>query len=438
MAVAVPAKLLSFRGGRAQLEPAGLAMIEAAPGPVRPIVIVGDGRSGKSTIASAVANWLGYRGTSFRTGNSCTPVTDGIDVLALRVQGYPGSFLLFDCEGTTNPVGAVREEVSLFGYLLAGAGTVMYLTDDYWREPQTQCLARIAASRQLLHGGPVGAMPKPRLILVCNMTRPCMDQQREQELLSQELVGGARGQERTAILAAFQTGIRMAHVPMMKEPGYAGALQGLCQAAQSTSPTTLGGLEVDGQQLKDLIIACHKQLMVEGKHVIDVPDLLTASAQAFLGPLVQQLCTEQESYFAKPDFHTYQRNFHLYDPTPSLLQAYNEKTARLQHPLRQTYREALASYLEERSARQEQTNTELGQQVETMGTESREECVSSYSKKVGRRRRSGIEGFFGGRSDVYATVKVYRQLTRTTMVRKNGETSYSDWVEVGRHERFEQ
>merc|ERR1712050_731859 len=88
--------LLKFEGERPLLCEDGLKAIAALPGPVCPIAFVGDGRSGKSFLASKVVGV----DNAFETDDSDVAVTEGIDVAI--ITSHPGHMVIFDCEGGNN------------------------------------------------------------------------------------------------------------------------------------------------------------------------------------------------------------------------------------------------------------------------------------------------------------------------------------------------
>ncbi|CAE8721039.1 unnamed protein product, partial [Polarella glacialis] len=114
--------LLKFRDpdGTPFLCEEGLAVIERLPGPVCPIAFVGDGRSGKSFLASRIAG----EGT-FKDDDSDVAVTEGIDVVAF--SSHPGHILIFDCEGGNNALSKSHSIVTVVGALLATA--LVFVTD---------------------------------------------------------------------------------------------------------------------------------------------------------------------------------------------------------------------------------------------------------------------------------------------------------------------
>jgi len=157
-------RLLKFEGPQEKpvLCEEGLAAIAQLPGPVCPVAFVGDGRSGKSFLASKLAG----EGT-FQTDDSDVAVTEGIDVAVMG--NHPGHFIIFDCEGGNNAMSKSHSVVTVVGALLATA--LVFVTDGKASEAAVEALSGMLEERSLIKLDGTGSMHAQNLLFVVNQNR---------------------------------------------------------------------------------------------------------------------------------------------------------------------------------------------------------------------------------------------------------------------------
>ncbi|CAJ1443859.1 unnamed protein product [Effrenium voratum] len=141
--------LLKFKGETPILCEEGLAVIEALPGPLCPIAFVGDGRSGKSYLASKTVGV-----DAFKDDDSEEAVTEGIDVAA--ISSHPGHLLVFDCEGGNNALSKSHSIVTVVGALFATA--LIFVTDGKASEAAVEALGRMLEERALIKCDGTGSL----------------------------------------------------------------------------------------------------------------------------------------------------------------------------------------------------------------------------------------------------------------------------------------
>mmetsp|Transcript_152230 Transcript_152230/g.268792 ORF Transcript_152230/g.268792 Transcript_152230/m.268792 type:complete len:121 (-) Transcript_152230:14-376(-) len=96
---------------KGRLADEGLNLIKGVSGPICPVIFIGDGRGGKSYLASRIAG----DEESFTSSDSAEPVTEGIDVVFRSVSKVleeagekvepsrkDEQLLILDCEGGNN------------------------------------------------------------------------------------------------------------------------------------------------------------------------------------------------------------------------------------------------------------------------------------------------------------------------------------------------
>jgi hypothetical protein len=140
-----------------------LEAIMKLPGPILPIAFVGDGRSGKSFLASKLA------GTedAFPTDDSDVAVTHGIDVMIL--PHHPGHIVVMDCEGGNNALSKSHSIVTVIGALLAT--TLIFVTDGKASESAIEALSMMLQERSLIKCDGTGTLASQTLLFVVNQNR---------------------------------------------------------------------------------------------------------------------------------------------------------------------------------------------------------------------------------------------------------------------------
>jgi len=88
-------------GGRWELQPEGVALLQQVPAPMVVVAVAGLYRTGKSFFLNSLAGHVGERSRSgFRVGSTSESCTRGIDVCVPSSASSPaGSLVLLDTEG---------------------------------------------------------------------------------------------------------------------------------------------------------------------------------------------------------------------------------------------------------------------------------------------------------------------------------------------------
>lgn len=133
------------------------------PGPVCPIAFVGDGRSGKSYLASKLAGFS----EAFPTDDSDEAVTEGIDAMILPY--HPGHLILLDCEGGNNAMSKSHSIVTVVGALMATE--LIFVTDGKASEAAVEALAHMLEERSLIKCDGTGSLQAQTLLFVVNQNR---------------------------------------------------------------------------------------------------------------------------------------------------------------------------------------------------------------------------------------------------------------------------
>eukprot|EP00927_Polykrikos_kofoidii_P078657 TRINITY_DN75463_c0_g1_i1.p1 TRINITY_DN75463_c0_g1~~TRINITY_DN75463_c0_g1_i1.p1 ORF type:complete len:401 (+),score=88.12 TRINITY_DN75463_c0_g1_i1:82-1284(+) len=171
--------LLKFEGKdeRPVLCTEGLELINRLPGPVMPLAFVGDGRSGKSYLASKI---VGHE-DAFATDDSATAVTEGIDVAI--VHSHPGYMVVLDCEGGNNAMSKSHSIVTVVGALIATG--LIFVTDGKASEAAIEALARMLEERSLIKCDGTGSLHAQTLLFVVNQNRLRYSEDALEKILSQ-------------------------------------------------------------------------------------------------------------------------------------------------------------------------------------------------------------------------------------------------------------
>lgn len=261
---AVP--LLKFEGKeeRPVLCQEGLDLICTLPGPVMPVAFVGDGRSGKSYLASKV---IGREG-AFETDDSCEAVTEGIDIAV--VYSHPGHILVMDCEGGNNAMSASHTIVTVVGALIATC--LAFVTDGKASEAAIEALARMLEERSLIKCDGTGTLHAQRLLFVVNQNRLKYGDDAFEKILKSNH-GIERKEVRGLIADAYPEDRRSFHtVPSDHTKNFDEHWQKLHDAViDAATPLKMGKLWMSGLQVQDMIKQIHLELLKHGK--VSLPSL---------------------------------------------------------------------------------------------------------------------------------------------------------------------
>jgi len=242
----------------------GIEALERLPGPVCPIAFVGDGRSGKSFLASKLSG----SDDSFVQDDSAVAVTSGIDVLVL--PSHPGHLVIFDCEGGNNAMSKSHSIVTVVGALLATA--LVFVTDGKASEAAIEALALMLQERALIKCDGTGTLQAQTLLFVVNQNRLRYDEGALETILSRR--DDEEGAElRDLIDKAYPEGRRFFHtVPPDTKKGFAERWQALQEAVHGAAgPLKMGKLWMTGAQVVSMLRQVEKELRTRGK--VSLPSL---------------------------------------------------------------------------------------------------------------------------------------------------------------------
>lgn len=241
----------------------GLAALSRLPGPVCPIAFVGDGRSGKSFLASKLVG----EGT-FPQDDSDVAVTEGIDVAV--VQSHPGHIVVFDCEGGNNAMSKSHSIVTVVGALLATA--LVFVTDGKASESAIEALAHMLEERALIKCDGTGSLHAQSLLFVVNQNRLRYTGDALEKILSanhdqdrkdiRDLISATYSQDRRGFFT----------IPPDTKPDFEEKWNLMHNAVrEAATPLKMGKLWMSGAQVVNMLQEIEKLLTRHGK--ISLPTL---------------------------------------------------------------------------------------------------------------------------------------------------------------------
>uniref|UniRef100_A0A7S2QE74 Guanylate-binding protein N-terminal domain-containing protein n=1 Tax=Zooxanthella nutricula TaxID=1333877 RepID=A0A7S2QE74_9DINO len=262
-ATSVP--LLKFEGPQEKpvLDERGLAVIAALPGPVCPVAFVGDGRSGKSFLASK----LTCEG-AFTQDDSDVAVTSGIDVISM--ESHPGHLVVLDCEGGNNAMSKSHSIVTVVGALIATA--LVFVTDGKASEAAIEALSCMLEERTLIKCDGTGSMHAQSLIFVVNQNRLRYGDDAFEKILAAEH-DEDRKELRERISATYAEDRRkFVTIPGDHKPDFEQRWEQLHDAIrEAATPLKMGKLWMTGQQVVHMLKQIETLLSKHGK--VSLPSL---------------------------------------------------------------------------------------------------------------------------------------------------------------------
>lgn len=433
MPVAVP--LLKFPDGEAVLCEEGAAVLRGLEAPVCVATFVGDARCGKSTLASALAGDV----ETFATGNGAAPVTSGIDVCAVPHPSGRGSLLLLDCEGGNNPSAPVRITVDVLA-MLASTLTIQVAWGQM-SEAQLQQIGQSLAIRDCMQRpDPTMSLPAQRLLIVVNACHLEYPPDYIAETIKQRQDGHgceARNDLRSRIQEHYSE-VELLTLPMAMKQDIVGRVESLRKAAsESCAPVTMGGIELSGAQLVEVMASTVEVLRNRGE--IPVPSIFRhVIYDHWLQPKVHGLTADFEA--SLPLLHDYEPDLHRHDTRALLLQRLDSETSSTSHKgLVHQARSELETQLRWLWDKVVLRNKILGEETreEIIQLEKKEEeVVIPIPKETSRRRMEPPCCFVGSRrppspEPEETVVSPPKYMARTRKVKKCGSVEYSPWVETG-------
>lgn len=258
--------LLKFEGKeeRPVLCPEGIALIANLPGPVCPVAFVGDGRSGKSYLASKLVG----KAEAFKTDDSADAVTEGIDIAVYF--DHPGHVLVLDCEGGNNALSKSHSIVTVVGALIATA--LVFVTDGKASEAAIQALARMLEERSLIKADGTGSIHAQSLLFVVNQNRL-----RYQEDTLERILSATHGEDRVEVRQlinnAYPEDRRDFYtVPSDGKGEFTERWEKLSEAIRTAAvPLKMGRLWMTGAQVNGMLEQIEKELIKHGK--VSLPSL---------------------------------------------------------------------------------------------------------------------------------------------------------------------
>lgn len=260
--------LLKFEDEQPVICQEGMDAISELPGPICPIAFVGDGRSGKSYLASKLCGELLSGEGVFPTDDSDVAVTEGIDVAVL--PSHPGHILVFDCEGGNNAMSKSHSIVTVVGALLATA--LVFVTDGKASEAAIEALAQMLQERSLIKCDGTGSLHAQSLIFVVNQNRlRYKDEALETILTAQH--DSDRTELRELISSAYPADRRQfCTVPADHKPEFAEQWSKLHDVIHGAArPLKMGKLWMTGLQTAEMLRQIEKLLRKHGK--VSLPSL---------------------------------------------------------------------------------------------------------------------------------------------------------------------
>lgn len=240
-------------GSEKLVVPEEAAILRTLPPPIRVAGFVGPGRTGKSTLAGAVA----HTKSLFPSAKTTKAVTEGIDAAAMK---HPdgGSLILLDCEGFDNPLAPSRTEIVNLCSLVCGL--IVSVDFDRLDDSQLSSLEQLSACREVLLSNAKGSAlmpPPPDLLVVVNGSRfhDLYTDRTLEEALGYDEPGQTetgRHQTRAVIRKSFPNR-KFLSVPCLKETNYDQSIVKLRREVHKCLRLTCDQQPFDGQMFLNLV-----------------------------------------------------------------------------------------------------------------------------------------------------------------------------------------
>lgn len=383
--------LLKFKDETAYLAPEGLDEIKQLQGHICPIIFIGDGRSGKSYLASRLLDIDDV----FVSSDSADPVTEGVDMIMVPTRTLLGptdtntldgvqdeQILVLDCEGGNNAMAAIRTLVNVFGIVL---GTVVvFVANGMATEAALQNMNASLAARSLIRLDGNSQLPTQDLVFVVNKNTLRYDTSALEKILDQKYDDPGRQELREVVRSAFPRRDFFA-VPLMGMPDFepaVGRLRG--HLVEARRPLVVGGVSVSGTQLAGLLNLLVSEIRKTNE--VSFPSMKRCVIfDGFLAPLVNKLADDFRA--ALPQLDDYDPELSSRDSREMVVSSFNEASAHLAHEamLRDEARALLQERLGVLWREVEMANEAFGNEVFFVAQEEREALVSSRKLPVRQR-----------------------------------------------------
>lgn len=246
--------LLKFNHDQPTLCEEGLAVIEALPGPLCPVAFVGDGRSGKSYLASKVVGERGFRRSCDRR-NRCGNFKPPRAFTGLRLRGREQCNVQepFDCHG--------------------GWSTLCHCADFcYGWKSFRSCNRSPRKERSLIKCDGTGSLQAQTLLFVVNQSRLRYGEDALEKILSADH-GEERKEVRSLISKAYPEHQRdFFTVPVDNKSEFQERWEKLHEAIRAAAvPLKMGKLWMTGPQVVQMLRKVEQELRTRGK--VSLPSL---------------------------------------------------------------------------------------------------------------------------------------------------------------------
>lgn len=306
----------------------GLDLISNTPGHFYPVILMGDGRSGKSFLASRILELE----DSFDSSASAEAVTDGIDCLIWPLDkllppenpddATGNHVLVLDCEGGNNAMAAIHDIVNVVGAVIGTS--VIFVSSMMLTEAAVENLGATIACRSMIDLGEVTSLAEQRLTFVVNKTTLAYDKQAFNKMISTEQKDEARRENRQLIARAYPESVRdFFAIPMNTAPDFEEKVEGLCGSVLKScqKPLMMGGTPIKAKQLVELLKTIVDEVAKQEK--VSLPSMQRVVVfNGFLKPLIE---TTFEAFRDRlPDLSEWDQNLDLKDPRPKALAEFEE------------------------------------------------------------------------------------------------------------------
>lgn len=428
---AVP--LLKFdTNEKGRLVDEGLNAIKALSGPICPVIFIGDGRGGKSYLASRLAG----DEESFTSSDSAEPVTEGIDIVVrpvskilqesgmegVQTSGRDEQLLILDCEGGNNAMAAIRTLVNVFGIII---GTqVVFVASGMASEEALRTLGASLAASSIMDLK-MNDLPKRKLLFVVNKnTLRYEDNSLETMLEVKDGMDEGRADIRRSILANFEEAHRkFLAVPIKGMPNFEPTVAAMRKTVlDGRQPLTMAGVGVEGPNLAGLLERIVSEMRKQNE--VSFPSMTRFVVyDGFLVPTAEKMAKEaQDEMF--PRLEDYVENLDSLDPRKEVLKNYENTVSyigdkKLISQAVLFLQEKLDSAWETVTLR----NKAYGEEVKSMDTETREVAAESNLGPIGGK---------GLLRKVVVTMQNMRVESRAVIHRKKGgEPERGVWTDTG-------
>jgi hypothetical protein len=435
------AKLLKFAPDTGPyLCPEGLDALSRLPPPIEVVAFLGDGRCGKSFLASILAQGPilspdGDVRPLFEVGGTFDPVTEGIDICVVpKLKGPNGSassLVIMDCEGGNNPFGPIRNIVNIIA-MLCNTLTVQVVSGQFTETQLEYIVGGLAERDRLLSQAERFRLPTQKLLLLANMCHLSGTQDDFAKMLREDASGPAapRNLLRTHIKKCYEE-VNFHIVPKTWETSHADALAAVVDA--NSGVFELGGTRSSGAQIAEFLRSVLENAIRKGvvpmqcvmRHVI---------YDHLLAPMVLQLSRRYAGTLPTKEDKEYKHD--LSDSRPSILNEFENEVRGITHSiLVEEARDDLTSRLADLWSRASDRNFMIGREVASTEILSKEvnEGTTEYTASVEMRFL-----MWRMQDSQLRTAHVLRTYESIRTHHKNGEVKDSEWQPKGhvRHEEI--